>query len=89
MIRGTPPPTVPPPTEDGYYWVRIANARYVHVNGPNDQPCKSYWTWERPEIEICLVRLDRGMTDWMGSDEGYSLEDQTLIEVIAKIEEPK
>lgn len=91
MTRGTPPPSVPIPAEDGYYWLRLATPRYVHVPGPMNEPCKSYWTWEPPQITVELCWIHDGMTDWMASDEsGYiETEEQRLIEVIAKLEVPK
>jgi hypothetical protein len=89
---GIAPPAVPVPTTDGYYWVRLAEPRYVHVEVPDPRrdPSRNYFTWDNPLIRVELVRLEEGMTDRMGSDEGHPLESgrHRLIEVIAKLEVP-
>lgn len=89
--RGTAPASVPVPNADGYYWVRLARPRYVPNDGPMDQPCKDYRTWDDPVVTVELVRLHDGWTDWMGDDEGASIEHSRcrLIEVIARIEVPR
>ena len=89
-VEGEPPPSVAPPTEDGYYWLRFAECRYVTVPTLNDRPSRSHFSWTNPETYVELVRLQNGMTDWMGSDEGQPLEttSRRLIEVVRKLEIP-
>ncbi len=85
-----PPASVPRPP-DGYYWVRLASARFVCIGTGDGSFEQSYrYTWEQPVLSVHLVELRDGNTDWMGSDEADDLENnpRVLVEVIAKIEEP-
>lgn len=88
--RGTAPASAPRPAAPGYYWVRLAEPRYVHVAGPDNQPSRSYATWKNPDLRVSLVELTENFTNWMGSDEANDLESpyRRLVEVIAKAEVP-
>lgn len=88
-IRGNPPPSVPEPTADGYYWVRLATPRLVSGTGPMDQPYNGYSTWDRYDVELTIVHLCEGNVNWIGNDDWLSLQSsrRRLLEAIA-IKEP-
>lgn len=86
FIAGTRPPEVPEPTEPGYYWLRVADARFV-TSG-----VYSGLSWDLAKIRVVLVqRMYSGDYCVIGNEADWNprANSRALLEVIPIVAVPE
>lgn len=86
MTHGTRPTAVQEPTQDGYYWAKIARMRYIYIPTRHDKPTQSYSTWEDCETVWEILELSGGNWNAMGDDCGFDFASNRR--VVVKIQGP-
>jgi hypothetical protein len=88
---GTPPASVPQPTEPGFYWVRTAHSRWetISIDEPETWPDSRYnWTDPSYRWEVVEIR-EGGSVEACGSDCGFDWEKEHVVMVSARLQEPE